>query len=68
MELNRNDTFTPDEHYGEKTIACTPTSSLTTVNWGDKGKGNFDMTLKKIDGETTSSKGRLNVNYLRIGY
>lgn len=67
MELNRNDTFTPDEHYGNKLVSCN-NSTVTTVGWGDKGKGNFDMTLKKIDGEVTSCCGRLNVDYVRVSY
>lgn len=67
MELNRNDTFTPDEHYGNKTVACN-NSSVTTVGWGDKGSGNFDMTLKKINGAVVSTGGKLNVNYVKISY
>lgn len=68
MELNRNDTWTPDEHYGDKTLVCTPTSALHTVNWGDKGAGNFDMTLKKIDGQVTSTKGKLNADTVKISW
>jgi hypothetical protein len=68
MELNRNDTWTPDEHYGNKTLVCTSTSAVHTVSWGDKGKGNFDMTLKKVDGETTSYKGRLSAKYVHVTY
>lgn len=68
MELNRNDTYTPDEHYGDKLVACSPYSSLTTVGWGDHGKGNFDMTLKKVDGQTSPWQGRLYVTYVKISY
>ncbi len=67
MELNRNDTYTPDEHYGEKTLSCN-NSTLTTVAWGNPGKGNFDMTLKKIDGQVTSYNGKLDVTQTRIKY
>ncbi len=68
MELNRNDTWTPDEHYGNKKVTCTPTSATHTVGWGDKGKGNFDMTLKQIDGSTVSKWGHLYVDYVKIAY
>jgi hypothetical protein len=30
-ELNRNDTATPDEHYGNKKLTCTATSAATTA-------------------------------------
>ena len=67
MELNRNDTWTPDEHYGEKTVPCSGTTQYY-VSWGDKGAGNFDMTVKKIDGVSSGYISTLNVNYLKIAY
>jgi hypothetical protein len=68
MELNRNDTFTPDEHYGGKLVTCTPKSALHTVAWGDKGKGDFDAALRKVDGSKSPSWGRIDVEYVVVKY
>lgn len=67
MELNRNDTWTPDEHYGEKTVPCSGTTQYS-VSWGEKGAGNFDMTLKKISGASSGYPSTLNVAYVKIAY
>lgn len=68
MELNRNDTWTPDEHYGDRKVKCRKGSKFHRVGWGDRGEGNFDMTLKKIDGKVKSDGGKLTVKKVRIRY
>lgn len=67
-ELNRNDTVTPDEHYGNKKLTCTATSAATTASWGERGKGNFDATLKQVNGYSPSPVGAAYSKNVNIRY
>jgi len=68
MELNRLDTWTPDEHYGNKDLACTSANSLKTASWGDHGAGKFNFTLKKVNGSDQSYGGHVGAKYVRVTY
>lgn len=48
--------------------ACKPGTGFHTVDWGNKGNGNFDMTLKQIDGAVKSTKGKLYVTEVKVAY
>lgn len=68
-ELNRNDTATPDEHYGIKWLTCNSSTTMGTGSWGDRGKGNFDFTLRGVNkSKDDSPVGHVSAKSVKVSY
>ena len=67
MELQRQDTWTPDENYGQKKLNCTAANKIVSGNWGKRGKGKFNYVLRKVNG-TVYSQDHLHCKFIRAKY
>jgi hypothetical protein len=66
-EYLRNDTWTPDERYGERQFPCKTDGVTYARSWADKGKGEFYFELTRLNGNTSFSDA-LNLNFIQAQY
>ena len=67
MELQRRDTWTPDENYGQKKMNCNKSNTLVKQDWGKRGKGRFSYVLRKVNG-TVNAPDHLHCGFIRAKF